>query len=284
VKSPLISVIIPNYNYGRYLADAIESVLNQTYKNIQLIVVDNGSTDNSVIVASNYSGRLTLLEKEHGGVSSARNFGLLHAMGEYICFLDSDDTWTPNKLESQLETMIATQADVVYSGINICDTTLNVHERVSPIYRGHCEDLYFKYPSKAIVLLGCSNALIRREIIQIVGEFKLYLHFSADWDYFRRISKFARIEFVPLYQVNYRKHGDNMSSSSVEEYYRDNERAIRDFIGEMRTGVPPAKSTHHRISLWLRFQFQAIKTLIRANNFSGALKSTFKMLAELPSI
>jgi glycosyltransferase involved in cell wall biosynthesis len=98
MKGPLISVIIPNYNYGRYLTDSIESVLNQTYKNIQLIVVDNGSTDNSVVIASNYSNSLTLIEKEHGGVSSARNFGLLHAKGEYVCFLDSDVSWLPDNL------------------------------------------------------------------------------------------------------------------------------------------------------------------------------------------
>jgi hypothetical protein len=70
----------------------------------------------------------------------------------------------------------------------------------------------------------------------------------------------------------------------MEEYYRDNEIAIRDFIDEMRTGVATSKTTRHRIALWLRFQFQAIKTLIRMKNFSGAIKRTFRMLAVLPSI
>ena len=73
---PLVSVVIPNYNYAQYLSDAIESVLKQTYQNIEIIVVDDGSTDNSREIASRYLDRITLVRKENGGVSSARNEGL----------------------------------------------------------------------------------------------------------------------------------------------------------------------------------------------------------------
>ena len=270
--NPLISIIVPNYNYGQYLGEAIESVLNQTYKNIQLIVVDNESTDNSIEIASKYGDSITLVQKPHGGVSSARNLGMTIAKGEYICFLDSDDTWSPEKLEMQLKVALATQADVVYSGVSVCDSKLSKVEELFPEYRGDCASHFFTYPTKAIILLGCSNAMTSRKAINEVGEFKSYLHFSADWDFFRRICKNARVEYVPLPQVNYRKHSQNMSSGSVASVYSDNELAIRDYIYDMRTERKQIYSKVLQFNLWYRFQWQAIKALLLSNSYLEAIK------------
>lgn len=89
-----VSIIVPCYNCGRYLAEGIESILNQTYKNIELIIIDDGSTDDSVEIANKYAkrGRLRLIKQQHLGVSEARNRGINESSGEYIFFMDSDDT------------------------------------------------------------------------------------------------------------------------------------------------------------------------------------------------
>ena len=99
----LVSVIIPTYNRGYCLCEAIDSVLAQTYTNIEIIVVDDGSTDSTEEILKKYGPEIQYLWQENQGVSSARNLGIRAAKGEWIAFLDSDDEWLPNKLERQLE-------------------------------------------------------------------------------------------------------------------------------------------------------------------------------------
>jgi glycosyltransferase involved in cell wall biosynthesis len=99
---PLITVVIPAYNRERYVASAVESVLNQTYQNLEIIVVDDGSTDGTVKALEPYAGRIILFCQPNAGVSAARNVGIRAARGHWIAFLDSDDWWKPQKLERQV--------------------------------------------------------------------------------------------------------------------------------------------------------------------------------------
>lgn len=102
---PQVSIIIPNYNGEKYISRCIDSVLNQSVKNIEIIVVDDGSTDNSLECLAKYRNIdcITIITKENGGVSSARNIGIENSRGRYICFLDSDDCFEPNMLKTALE-------------------------------------------------------------------------------------------------------------------------------------------------------------------------------------
>ncbi len=97
-ENPLISVIIPTYNRANFLGEAIESVLSQTYKNLEVIIIDDGSTDDTRQLIEKYTDkRIIYLYQEHGGTSAARNKGIQEAKGEYIAFLDSDDIWLSPK-------------------------------------------------------------------------------------------------------------------------------------------------------------------------------------------
>ncbi|MFM6154726.1 MAG: glycosyltransferase family 2 protein, partial [Sphaerospermopsis kisseleviana] len=104
-NKPLVSVIIPVYNGDRHLAQAIESVLNQTYQPFEVIVVDDGSTDNSANVACSYK-EVHYLYQPNQGVAVARNTGISQARGEFIAFLDQDDLWTPDKLTVQVDYLL----------------------------------------------------------------------------------------------------------------------------------------------------------------------------------
>jgi glycosyltransferase involved in cell wall biosynthesis len=124
-NSPLISVVIPVYNYDRYLAEAIESVLNQTYRHLEVIVVDDGSTDQSGEVAKTFADKgVRYCPQVHAGIGPARNKGVELAQGEFIAFLDADDRWPEEKLERQLSAfendpaleMVFGQAVQLYNG------------------------------------------------------------------------------------------------------------------------------------------------------------------------
>ena len=101
-KNKLVSVIIPVYNGENYLSQAIDSVIDQTYSPIELIIVDDGSTDKSKEIASSYS-QVNYVYQENQGVAIARNTGIFKSQGEYIAFLDQDDIWTANKLKLQVD-------------------------------------------------------------------------------------------------------------------------------------------------------------------------------------
>ena len=111
----MISVIIPTYNRGRCIQRSIDSVLSQTYKDIELIIVDDGSTDQTEEVVKKYEDpRIRYIKAGHGGAGAARNRGVFEAKGEYIAFQDSDDYWQPQKLERQLERMKNVDADILF--------------------------------------------------------------------------------------------------------------------------------------------------------------------------
>ena len=108
---PMVSVIIPNYNYADYIGLAIDSVLAQTYPNVEIVVVDDGSKDDSIEILAAYDGRIKLILQQNQGVSVARNTGAANSSGELLAFLDADDVWRPEKLEKQVHA-IANDEDV----------------------------------------------------------------------------------------------------------------------------------------------------------------------------
>lgn len=135
---PMVSVIMPVYNSDRYLSEAVEAVIDQTYKNFELILVDDGSTDGSGKVCDKYAAmdrRVIALHKENGGICSARNAGLRHAGGKYVAFSDNDDAMLPQCLEKAVAVAEETGADAVRfkrrlihyteKGALVCDTNIN---------------------------------------------------------------------------------------------------------------------------------------------------------------
>ncbi len=120
--TPRVSIIIPTYNYGRYLPDAINSILAQTFRDFEVIVVDDGSTDDTpAILAAQTDPRVRPVRKENGGTSSARNHGRTLARGEFLTFLDADDLWRPTFLERHLEVLDA-EPELAYSFANFIRT------------------------------------------------------------------------------------------------------------------------------------------------------------------
>ncbi len=209
---PKISVIIPVYNAEETIKDTIESVLSQTYSQFEIIVINDGSQDKTLeIVSRILDPRLKVLSYPNAGVSVSRNRGISQAAGDYVSFLDADDLWTPDKLETQLKALQANpQAAVAYSWTDWIDESGQFLRS-----GGHITvngDVYAKLLLRDFVESG-SNPLIRRQALTEVGGFDESLNLAADWDMWLRLA--ARYEFVavPSSQILYRVSPNSMSSN-----------------------------------------------------------------------
>ena len=132
--SPLVSAVVINYNYGRFLRDAIDSVLNQTYTNVEVIVVDDGSTDDSREIIATYNSRIRPVFKENGGQASAFNAGFSVSKGEIVCFLDADDVWLPARVEAVVaQARDRERAVLIYHAFQCADETLRPFGKVLPL-------------------------------------------------------------------------------------------------------------------------------------------------------
>lgn len=136
IEEPLVSVLICNYNYGQYLKEAINSALGQTYSHIEVIVIDDGSSDNSREVIANYKNKIISVLKENGGQASAFNAGWAISQGEIICLLDSDDKWLPQKVEQVVQIAhLFSNCSCIYHRIQNIDKVSNSFGKPWPPYK-----------------------------------------------------------------------------------------------------------------------------------------------------
>lgn len=208
---PLISVIILNYNHAPFLDSCINSVLNQSYRRVEILVVENGSTDSSMKVLEKFASSVTLITlKENVGQAEGRNLGIREAKGELIAFLDSDDLWKNHKLEVQ-QKLISSERQLVYSNATVRNSDFEYEIRSE--YEGQCGRFFFSPKMPAVVLCGESSALLTRDLLNKVGAFDPILNSSSGWDFFRRCSEYTSFGLVNEPLVVYRIHEGNMSKS-----------------------------------------------------------------------
>lgn len=212
----MISIVIPLYNKAKSIANTINSILSQTFQGFEIIVVDDGSTDNSVEVVKAISdNRIRLIQKENGGVCSARNRGIIESKYDYVAFLDADDTWDENYLLEQSK--LIQEFPLAYMwGINFAELYNGelIHELPTGLpkgYRGYVEN-YFEMPSKKgrISDLYCSSSVvIKKEAFNISGMFDERIKYSEDIDmWFRIIVKFP-VVFYDKYMAFYHYDAEN---------------------------------------------------------------------------
>lgn len=211
----LISVIIPVFNSEKTIKTTIASVLNQTFDDLELIVIDDGSKDSTLSVVSNIKDpRLKVFSYENAGVANSRNRGFSHASGEFISFLDADDLWTPDKLELQLKALQENSlAAVSYSWVDYIDQSGQFLRAGNHIIANG--DIY-----KTILvhnfLENGSNPLIRMPAFAETDGFKQHLSSSADWDMWIRLAARHYFVCVPHPHVLYRMSNNSMSSNVVK--------------------------------------------------------------------
>ena len=206
-ENPLVSVIIPVYNGGRYLRAALESVFGQTYRPIEVIVVDDGSTDDSGAIAQSFSD-VHYIHQANQGVAAARNIGIEAARGEFFAFLDQDDLWTPEKVKLQID-YLQSQPDLGYT----------LTQQKFFLEPGEALPAWFRKELLDSVHTGwvLGTLLVRRTAFEKVGNFATGYSAANDSDWFFR-AKAAEIPMavVPELLLLKRIHGANDSGRAKE--------------------------------------------------------------------
>ena len=215
---PQVSVIIPTYNRSWIIKEAIDSVLAQDYKEFELIVVDDGSTDHTSDVLDSSRNVIKVLSQKNKGVSAARNRGIAEASGQFIAFLDSDDLWLPQKLSAQVEFFNQTPNAL------ICQTEevwIRNGLRVNPKKRHKkLSGMIFK-PSLELCLVSPSAVMIQRSLFDRVGEFDETLPACEDYDLWLRISSRFPIYLIDTLLIIKRGgHDDQLSSRAGLDKFR----------------------------------------------------------------
>lgn len=208
-----VSVIIPTYNSARYIVEAVESVLAQTFKDFEILVIDDGSTDETEEVMRQYERVLRYIRQSNGGVAVARNRGIKEARGKYVGFLDADDTWFEDKLERQIDALRSRiDSRVCYSAFTLADSELKPLGTVhSKRVGATLEDLLMR----GNIVGSICTVLCERSLFETTGGFDERLSQCADWDMWVRLA--AHTEFLYLQEptVTYRQHGSNMSRNAA---------------------------------------------------------------------
>lgn len=194
----MISIVIPLYNKELYIENTLNIILNQTYQNFEVIIVDDGSTDNgSEIVESFTDERIKLFKKENGGVSSARNFGVDKSNYEYVAFLDADDEWLKNHLEeiNRLIMDYGDEADVFVTNFSRKYANGKVLVNRLDINRGVIEDYFSKVLSKDVIHTSC--VCIKKSSLLEVGGFNNLLSRGEDLDVWIRLNRKYKTAYTP---------------------------------------------------------------------------------------
>ena len=215
-KPPAISVVIPSYNCAHYVTQAVDSALAQSVPVDEIIVVDNGSSDDTPQVLARYGDRVRYAFQPNRGISNARNRGISMARGELIAFLDADDVWLPEKLEKQLQCLAANpEAGLVHTDIlHWDDRTGELQHRPQGRERfvGRCKREFFWH-----CRVHTSSVLVTRRCLEAVGSFDESIPggYAEDLDLFQRIARQFALAFVPEPLVHYRQHDHNATLNAL---------------------------------------------------------------------
>lgn len=210
-SSPLVSIVIPVYNQGQYLPTAIESVLAQGYESLELIVVDDGSTDLTPAVLERYAGRITSMSQPNRGASHALNRGIEASHGSLVCWLSADDEFLAGKLQVQVQAFCDDpELWLCSTGFDVIDATGNLIRRIySPRWR---------HPDPFVAVcwenpINGSTVMVRREVFDQLGYFDTSLRADVDADMWLRIAPVGRILQLDGIFLRYRVHGASLSAN-----------------------------------------------------------------------
>lgn len=293
-RQPLVTVVIPTYNYGSFVEEAVRSAAAQSYPNIEIIVVDDGSTDDTSARLKRLQQEmpaLQVLTTEHQGVSHARNHGTRAGRGLYVAYLDADDLWHPTKIEKQALALGKHANDPEWAAVYCLFRPISKDGKIFGSAPAVEMRGYFFARHLVINPIGNgSGMLIRRDAILEIGGFDPSLTHCEDLDIQLRLSKRYKIELVREYLVGYRQHRNSASTKHLEMADAVMEVASRHTIDsavpdELRKAAFAAADRY----LWYKYfqggsALKGFQTLLRALMAEPAATFDNLMVRAAPSI
>lgn len=223
---PEVSIIITTFNYGKFIKETLHSILKQTYSNYEILIIDDGSTDNTSDIVSEweepFKGRLRYFYKENQGVAIARNYGIFKAKGDYIAFVDADDIWFEDSLQ-KLVSCIKDNADygLVYGNVRMYDITfkknfgLRFQTGSYPApFEGKCFDKLFIHGN----FIHTSASIVRRQVFEKAGFFDERFRCGEDLDMWIRLSAIFEIKYLDEILTKVRRHHSSLSFSLLSAH------------------------------------------------------------------
>lgn len=284
VGGPLVSVVVPAFNAGGTITETLRSISQQTYRTLEVVVVDDGSTDETAEIARRYcliDPRFRVVSTHNRGVASARNEGIRVSAGAFIAFIDADDLWHPTKIEKQLSTLLSAgpETALVYSPFRLIDSDGNV--LASPHKYGVSGWVLHRHFYTNLVGNG-SALVIRRNVLEEFGGFDPWLRDQGaegceDLLLQLRIAKRYRFAEVAEYLVGYRRLAGNMSSNA-EQMIRSGILAVTKALSECQ-GIPGVSAD----SMLKRYEWQRVKVSLRKRRGRESLLSFARQVASSPA-
>jgi glycosyltransferase involved in cell wall biosynthesis len=220
---PLVSVIIPTYNREKYLNKAIESVSNQTYNNIEILVIDDGSETNYAESICNKYFNCTYFYKKNGGLSSARNYGISKVKGDYIAFLDDDDFWREDKLEKQVEILNNYEdIDLVHSSAIVVDENgLETGDIIGALQNKiHKRSGYVFWNALGVWVVKSPTPLIRKKVFKSDMMFDETIKVGEDLDFYQRLFYRHNVVYIDEPLAFYREYKNEKRLSLQKAKYK----------------------------------------------------------------
>lgn len=271
----LISIITPTFNRSQFIHYAIRSVITQTISNWELLIIDDGSTDNTKNIIEPYltDPRIKYFFQENQGQAAARNNGLRHSRGEFVCFLDSDNLWYPEKLKVQHEAMKSRpDIDVVYGdGDTINESGVVISTANMKRYSGRITEKLLKDN-----FVSFNTAMVRAASIKGIGGFDESVRFGDDYDLWLRLSAKSQFLYIPRVFSQYRVMSDQISSNK-EARFSSNEATIKRFLSK-NPGILNQRAINRGFSAFYvrrgRYRLGEGEYLIALRDFLKALRYT----------
>ena len=269
-----VSIVIPAYNYARFLPSAVESCLKQDYPNFEVVVVDDGSKDNTREVMSRYSAPVRYVYQANAGLSAARNTGIREARFDYVAFLDADDLLLPTHLRDSMEAFAKLPQD--YALVACDDKLVDVDEQQLP-FAVHVPVLPREVSLKDILMrtrFSPTGVVARKDVFTLCGGFDTTLRSTEDRDMWIRIAARRRIWHQGKVLVHIRKHGNNMSNNA--DRMKSNMAAV--LKKSYDAGVVPQSN----VCFWLQvFSYWRYQTSLIYNGIRQPLRALRDLLISL---
>lgn len=276
---PDISVIIPTFNRSEFVHHALNSVLIQTYRNLEVIIVDDGSTDNTEVCIRKIMMReghipIRYVKTTRQGVASARNMGVGQSSGRWIAFLDSDDRWVPEKLSRQMEYLQENpDSRIVYT----LERWIRSGRRVNPpaVYRKYSGDVFVH--CLPVCMIGTSSVLMEKTLLKEAGEFNTEYPVCEDYDLWLRIASLHPVALIEKDLIwKYGGHTDQLSTNYVGiDYWRI--KALCGILQKRDLSMPRIRAVHKEIT-------RKADILLRGNKKHGRIRQNDAVISMIRGV